>query len=168
MISKLLIMKNYILLIGLLFFTISSCTKDKAPLKTFGLIDRPFILSVEGKMSAQVINAIDLANQVNVLKNGAVILFKTNSNKFGKIQIVEITTVGQDHTLKFNLIMYDDAGTQSLNKPAVALPGTWLYDFDTGSTAIDATTDINFSTGADVNFFSIIPANGAKLYLYSN
>lgn len=162
-------MKNYILLIGLLFFTISSCKKDKAPLKTFGLIDRPFILSVEGKMSTQVVNAIDLANQVNLLKNGAVILFKTNSNKFGKIQIVEITTtVNQDHTLKFNLIMYDDAGNQSLNKPAVALPGTWLYDFDTGSTAIDATTDINFSVGADVNFFSIIPANGAKLYLYSN
>jgi hypothetical protein len=94
---------------------------------SFDLIDRNLIVSKEGSMSSNVLVATNETGEV--LAPGAFLIYKTNANRYGKLEIVEWDEA-VNYRLVINVVTYNEDGTVFTELNNLEIDGTWLCDLD--------------------------------------
>lgn len=157
-------MKILITLSGLILLATFACKKDDKPLLAYDQLTRTEIVNNEAKFSTNQIVGSGING--DVLKPGAIILFRTNIGNYGKMQIISIASADNEFTLSYNMTVYKSDGTELIPQTKFDLSITHACNLDTASDISDNTSDFEWKSD-DINLF-IEPLNGAEFYLYSN
>jgi hypothetical protein len=128
---KPLFITKILLVITTLSIFIFSCKKNKEttpPLPTnFNEIN---MSTIQAKETAMVTTPIVATNANGfVWQPNDVYIFKTEQNRFGKLQVVSIDAAN-NNKLTLNAIVYNTDGTVKLTNNALVVRGTWLCDLD--------------------------------------
>lgn len=160
-----LIMKNILcssIIVVALLFSLGACKKDK-PI-SYGNMDMSAIKKQESKFKDTPITAIDADAKV-VLKEGAVIIFKTNTGNYGKLQVVSV----EQNQLTFNLKVFNAAdGSELASKVSAVITQSNWWDLDTGTASINNESDLDYNNPVNSNSVALLPLAGATFMLYSN
>lgn len=162
-------MKNYILLIGLVLFAISSCNRDdpQPQPSAFENLKYAAIEAQQGEMTATQIVVMD-ANSQYLLKNGAVIAYKTKAGTFGKLMIVDNGSNVQADKLIIDMVNYNPDGSELLSKKGVQIDVNYNFNLDAGlQTLADADQSFAFMKLGDGSKL-ISPELGAVFKVVSN
>ncbi|MGB4773842.1 MAG: hypothetical protein WBP45_01600 [Daejeonella sp.] len=159
-----------ILLFGALI--VGGCKKsDKAtPISAFDKITLTDIKAQEANFKSENIDGTTAEGQV--LKNGAIIFYKTNSGNYGKLRVISIAGKNAENPDLSDLITIDmityKTGESVINKPKLTIRGTYYCDLDIGVEEGDLqTSDFQWSR-QNMTYIFISPLNGATFYKYSN
>lgn len=163
-------MKNHILLMGFALILLSSCKGDDPPqpqLSSFEQLNYTAIEAQKGEMTATQITVMNASSQY-VLKNGAIIVYKTKVGSFGKLLIVDNGSVNQSDKLVIDMVNYNPDGSVLLSKKGVQVVVNYNFDLDAGTqTLADADQSFAFMKLGDGSKI-ISPELGAIFKIVSN
>lgn len=128
----------------LLIITSYSCSTDDAqstamPL-SFETLTRADIAALEDDMSVFSLNG---TNDSGILwESGKVLLYKTSDGRFGKLEILNISST-TNFTLTISAVTYNDDGSIYNSNEFIQIPGTFQCDLDE-MTTIESTSPFDF------------------------
>ncbi len=150
-------------------FALSSCKRDDPQPQTsaFEKLTYAAIEAQKGEMTATQIVVMN-ANSQYLLKNGAIISYKTKAGTFGKLLIVDNGSVNQADKLVIDMVNYNPDGSELLSKKAVQVDVNYNFDLDAGmQTLADADQSFAYMKIGDGSKL-ISPELGAVFKVVSN
>lgn len=109
-------------------------------------------------LNSEPINADD--NDSNLLTPGAIVLYKTNQGRFGKLLIVEY---GYNLTVQYLTYNYD--GTIRTSSPDLVIQGTFAVDFDLGTSEPFDSNDIFWEQETEIER-QLTPLDNSSIALF--
>ncbi len=161
-----------VLLIGSL--TVGACKKSKSvtPVESkiaFDKLTMADIVAQEAKMTTKDIPFTTAGN--NIFKPGAIILYKTNENNYGKLKLISIAGVNTTdpsltYLLTIDVITYNKVGGTTLKQQAgLKIKRSFCCDLDQ---AVQIATTEDFQWEAEASHASLINLNKLPFCVYSN
>lgn len=156
--------RKILTIVAILLLSIS-CKKGKnSKPSNFDGLSREQIAAVEASMASQAIAAVSSTGEL-ILQPGDVIVYRTNKNRFGKMQITSINSA-DNYKLTIKAVTFNDAGSIYKNTTTLIIDVNDFADLD---------EMIESSTQGVIDFFwkqinvkiEIAPMVGAKFTKYT-
>jgi len=143
--------------IGTLSTSIVSAAGSVAPLSIFATLTPGDIAAASGTLGERAISGSDDASE---LPPGAILLYRTNEGRYGKLEIIE-----SGYNLAIRFVTYASSGTIVASSDRLVVSGTYLADLDSGSITT-ASADLQWSQWSE-SVRSLDPVNGARFGVWT-
>lgn len=164
-------LRKFLLILLITVIEISGCKKsEKTAIPKLAFEDMGYADIIKQKNKLTIADIAGVTAKGNVLKPGAVIIYRTDQGNYGKLKVLSIES---DKSLVIKMLTYTSDGGTKAGKPELHIDLDLRCDLDLGEVMLDnnnVTADFYWhKLNDEINFESCINvSSSASFYRYSN